>query len=317
MSLRWGVLAVAILAAPAGARTLMVGAGQAYAQPSAAARDAADGDTVLIGPGTYYDCAVWSAPNLTLAGTGPGVVLTDAVCQGKAILVVRGEGTVLRDMTLTRARAPDGNGAGIRLEAGTATVERVRFVNNQAGLLAVGAPGRIAIRECEFEGGGVAGDQPTFAVNAGSATELEVTASVFRATEGGQVRSEAQRSVLHGNRFAITLPGGSIEASGALVMEDNTLDVAGEGDRPVRAIGGPAVLRRNRLVNRTGRTVTMLQDWTGSTPVLDANIVGPGDTATTSEGAWRHRASSLLHGTKDGLRGFAGSAKRTVQDALR
>src|SRR5438067_1100163 len=71
----------------AAAATLMVGAGQTYAAPSDAARVALRVDTVHILAGTYFDCAVWSADDLTIEGVGLGTVLTDKICQGKAIFV--------------------------------------------------------------------------------------------------------------------------------------------------------------------------------------------------------------------------------------
>ena len=58
---RLGLLLAAVpgvCCVPAAARTLDVGAGQTYASPSEAAAAAADGDTVAIAPGSYYDCAM-------------------------------------------------------------------------------------------------------------------------------------------------------------------------------------------------------------------------------------------------------------------
>ena len=54
--------------------------------PSQAALIARDGDTVLIDPGDYNDCAVWRANHLTIAARGPGVVFLGKTCQGKGDL---------------------------------------------------------------------------------------------------------------------------------------------------------------------------------------------------------------------------------------
>src|SRR5271163_3536856 len=88
---RIGLLLFA-LAAPAAARTLLVGPGQPYPLPSAAIRDARDGDTVQIAAGQYVDCAVVPASNLVIEGTGTdaSAVLTGKTCAGKAILVTAG-----------------------------------------------------------------------------------------------------------------------------------------------------------------------------------------------------------------------------------
>ena len=46
----------------------------------------------------------------------------------------------IRNLTLTRARVADFNGAGIRAEGGDLTIEHVRFIDDQDGILA--APSR-------------------------------------------------------------------------------------------------------------------------------------------------------------------------------
>ena len=74
----WLALPALLAGAPAGARTLTAGPGQEFPGPAAAIRAAADGDTVLIEPGEYYECAVTDRSHLTIEGHGDGVVLTDA-----------------------------------------------------------------------------------------------------------------------------------------------------------------------------------------------------------------------------------------------
>ena len=154
-----------LLSGAAAARTLSVGPNQPFLLPSAAAHAAQDGDTVLIEPGEYYDCAVWTQNHLVIAGARPGVVITDTTCQGKALFVVTGDDTTIRDLTLARARVPDRNGAGIREEGQGLLLRRVQFVDNQVALLdgSAGA-GEITISDCGFEGGGIGGERPTFAV---------------------------------------------------------------------------------------------------------------------------------------------------------
>jgi hypothetical protein len=131
------LLALAPTACAAAPTTLHVGPGQTYATPSAAIADASDGDTILIAPGQYFDCATVPQNHLTIAGVGDAasVVLTDKTCQGKALLVTTGTNITVRNLTLTRARVPDGNGAGIRVEGPDLTVDGVDFINNQDGIL--------------------------------------------------------------------------------------------------------------------------------------------------------------------------------------
>jgi hypothetical protein len=159
MTIRKAQLAVLILAGiaitnPSPAATLNVGANQTYKTPSAAAAVAKNGDRIEIEPGQYFDCAVWNADNLVIEGTGPGVVVTDKTCMGKGLFVIEGNDTTVRNLTLTRARVPDMNGAGIRLDKGNPTVDKVKFIDNQNGIMG-GAPGTtVTIRNSEFDKNG-------------------------------------------------------------------------------------------------------------------------------------------------------------------
>jgi hypothetical protein len=112
---------------PSRGDTLKVGPGQAYQTPSAAAAVAKNGDHIEIEPGQYFDCAVWNADDLVIEGTAPGVVITDKTCNGMGLFVIWGNNTTVRNLTLTRSRVPDMNGAGIRLVKGSLIVDTVKF----------------------------------------------------------------------------------------------------------------------------------------------------------------------------------------------
>src|SRR3974377_2224601 len=71
--------------APASATAFMVGNGQKYNAPTQVAQLLPRGDNVKMRAGAYYDCTVWATNNITIEGAGPGVILTDTTCQGKAI----------------------------------------------------------------------------------------------------------------------------------------------------------------------------------------------------------------------------------------
>src|SRR5262249_32050888 len=134
------ILTGVALANPSLAATLKVGPSQTYKTPSAAAAVANNVDRIETDPGGYVDCAVGSPDNLVIEGTGPGVVITDNTCMGKGLFVVEGKNTTVRNLTLTRARVPDMNGAGIRLDNGNLTVDNVKFIDNQNGIMG-GIPG--------------------------------------------------------------------------------------------------------------------------------------------------------------------------------
>ncbi len=321
-----GRVAACLLAAPwpfllgavADAATLRVGPDAALKTPSAAAAAAADGDTVEIAPGDYFDCAIWRASNLTIEGSGPGVVLTDLPCEGKAAFVTRGNGITLRNLTFTRIRVPDRNGAGVRAEGRDLTVEHSRFIDDQVGILAGDAmPGTITVRDCEFADNGVADAPGGGAADLliGRVLLLRVENSLLRDRKGGAaIVSNAVRSELAGNRieaggaagrpFVVAVPGG-----GSLVMDDNVITlragagavavaVARDGDLPA----GEVALRRTVLVNETGAPALLLRNWGDATPVLQGNTVAPGDTEMSSDGATLHRLKQAAHRTLDWLR---------------
>ncbi len=311
------LLAAAFLAiTPAAARILGAGPGQEFGLPSQAIAAAKDGDTVLIEPGTYYDCATWITDAVTVAGRAPGVVLSDTTCGAKAILVVRGNDAVVRDLTLARARVPDGNGAGIRLEGQSLLLQRVQFVNNEVGVLSgVGGPGAIRVVECRFEGGGVAGDRPSVALSVGEVALLQVERSVFTGVKGSQVGSLATETELSGNQIATSRLAVSA-AGGKLLLEDNVLELAPDNQARQAAVlaNGEThvVMRRNRLLNATGRPATLLLDWTSGTPLLEGNVVDAADREIASDGVWRHRSGAAFQLMKDGVHGLMDVAKQQI-----
>src|SRR5204863_2026159 len=102
--------------------------------------------------GTYVDCAIWRASHLVIEGNEPGVVISDKTCVGKGLFVILGNDVTVRNLTLARARAPDKNGAGIRQEGRNLTVERVKFLENENGILGDSSPNSIVlIRDSDFE----------------------------------------------------------------------------------------------------------------------------------------------------------------------
>jgi hypothetical protein len=295
---------VVLLAPPARAATLEVGPGRPYARPSAAAEVARDGDVVAIDPGEYYDCAIWTQSHLTIAGSGPGVVITDTTCQGKALFITRGDDITVRNITFARARVADRNGAGIRAEGDRLTVQSSRFVNNENGLLEGDRPGStLAILDCEFIANGVADiTTPSPALSVGAIAALRVEGSRFLASRGGaHILSGAARSELVGNRIEDGEQGVRdalvvLANGGSLLMEDNLLRRAPSGARfnaAVHVVAGDRSvleLRRNTFINVSGRPAALLLDWSGGTVDFAGNVLAAGDVERSTEGAWRARA---------------------------
>lgn len=93
-------------------------------------------DVIRIAAGTCEDCAAWRADRLVIEGEdAERVVIGDRTCLGKGVFVVAANDVTVRGVTLRGARSGDGNGAGIRGEGVNLTVERVRFLHNENGML--------------------------------------------------------------------------------------------------------------------------------------------------------------------------------------
>jgi hypothetical protein len=315
-----------VCSVPAAARTLEVGFGQAYASPSEAAAAAADGDTVAIAPGSYFDCAIWRANGLTIAGTGGDVQITDKACAGKAAFVVEGNDVTIRGLTFTRIRVPDGNGAGIRAEGRDLTVEDSRFVNNQVAILTSGG-GSLRISGSSFSGNGAGtADHPLPAVLAGPLDRLLISRSVFEDPRGsGHIASSALRTELVGNRLSGESGDGSRPLvsvdSPVVVLDGNTFTLPSESaDRPgaVLVFGDAeaVAVRGNRLVEPAGK-VPMVRNWGGVAAAADGNTVPDGVEAVSESGATYHRLRSRMAALRSSAREAAGMARHQVAVAAR
>ena len=102
-----------------------------------------DGEgTILIAPGRYMDCAAQNSGRITYRAVKPLTVIFDSVvCEGKAVLVLRGEEAIVDGLVFQNLRVPDGNGAGIRFEKGDLVVTRSSFRDSDEGILGADDPG--------------------------------------------------------------------------------------------------------------------------------------------------------------------------------
>ena len=218
------------VASPSRGDTLKVGPSETYKSPSEAAAVAKNGDQIEIEPGEYFDCAVWRADNLVIEGTGPSVIITDKTCDAMGLFIIWGNNTTVRNLTLTRSRVPDMNGAGIRLVKGSLTVDRVRFINNQSGILG-GVPGTtVTIRNSDFDRNGICAAACAHGIYIEHVDLLRVENSRFSNTrQAHSIKSRAGHTEVTGCTITDGPDGTSsylIEApnGGALIVRDNTLE---------------------------------------------------------------------------------------------
>ncbi len=286
-SLAMLVLAGIVASSPAGSATLEVGPSKTYKTPSAAAAVAKNGDQIKIEPGQYFDCAVWNADNLVIEGTGPGVVITDKTCIGKGLFVIEGNNTTVRNLTLTRARVPDMNGAGIRLDKGNLTVDSVKFIDNQNGIMG-GVPGTtVTIRNSDFDRNGTCAGACAHGIYIGDVDLLRVENSRFSNTrQAHSIKSRAKRTEVIGCNIADGPDGTSsylIEApnGGALIVRDTTLEKGpkSENHKAAIAIGAEGVthptpeitITNNNLRNDGNYETALVWNLTATRAILKGN----------------------------------------------
>jgi hypothetical protein len=287
LAIALGLLTAITLPTSGHAAVLKVGANQAYKVPSAAAAVAKNGDQIEIDPGQYFDCAVWRADDLVIEGVGPGVVITDKTCMGKALFVIEGNNTTVRHLTLTRARVPDMNGAGIRLDQGNLTVEDVKFINNQSGILGGVSGTTVIIRNSDFEQNGICAQACAHAIYVNEVNLLRVENSRFyRTIQGHSIKSRALRTEITGcdisdgpdgtSSYLIDVPNG-----GALVVNNNSFQKGpkSENHSTAIAIGEEGVthptqeilITNNRFMNDSGHETTFVWNVTATLAILKGN----------------------------------------------
>ena len=259
------VLLLALIAGRAQALTLDVGPQRLLQTPSEAAARARDGDRIEIAPGRYTDCAVWRANNLVIEGVGASVVIGDKSCMDKGIFVIEGNDVTVRNLTLTGARASSMNGAGIRQEGRNLTVDRVRFIDNQNGILGGSSPqSTVTIRDSVFERNGTCVAECAHGIYFGTLALLLIENSRFyEAQAGHHIKSRALRTQIVGcdiadgpngtSSYLIDIPNG-----GSVVVRGNTLRKGPKSGNHTAAIalGGEGVKNPTKQILIESNTFT-------------------------------------------------------------
>ena len=179
--------------------------GEAYGTLQEAVRAIGAGSgTILIAPGTYRQCAVQEEGSVAFVARQPGTVTFDrAVCEGKAVLVLRGAGARVEGLTFRNISVADGNGAGIRLEAGDLTVREAMFRDSQQGILTGSdSAGAIRIERSTFSGLGLCAADCAHSIYVGGYGSLSISRSRFeRGTGGHYVKTRSPRVEITDSSF--------------------------------------------------------------------------------------------------------------------
>jgi hypothetical protein len=272
--------------------------GQSFRSLAAAVRAIGGGEgTIRIAPGRYRECAVQEAGQVAFVAEQSGAAIFDgAMCEGKAILVLRGRSARVEGLTFTHMEVEDGNGAGIRIEQGDLFVSETRFVDGQSGILsAIDPNGTISVDRSTFSGLGVHPDgNGAHSIYAGHYGALRVTRSRFeRGTGGHYLKSRAPRIEVsdssfddsngHTTNYLIDLPEGATGRIAGNVFVNGPdkenygtmIAVAAE----VRANSSAGLIIEDNDVSVAPGfrwPTSFVGDWSGETLLLRNNRIGPG-----------------------------------------
>lgn len=213
--------------APASAKTLTVGPGEAYKTIAAAVAASHDGDTIDVKAGLYENDYAEITKKVTLNAVGGFAHLrsTGLIPNRKAILITDTDITI-KGFQFSGAQVSGGdggNGAGIRYQSGNLVLEGCYFNDNQDGILGVGdGTGTVTIDKSEFfQNGAATGSSAGFTHNLylGGLATLTIENSYFHgARVGHEMKSRAKQTIIRNTRvvdgptgtasYSIDLPNG-------------------------------------------------------------------------------------------------------------
>lgn len=226
----------------ASGEVLEVGPSRRIRTLAEASRYAKPGTLVRVDAGEYRgDTAVWNRDGLRLRAVGGRVRLIAAgrSAQGKALFVIRGRNVSVSGFDFEGVEVPDLNGAGIRLEAGSLTVEDCRFLDSESGIITSNdATTRLEVRNCEFgHQRRVTGRHPHH-LYAGTIARLAVVGCHFHHAQIGHlIKSRAQVHEILRNRL-VDGPGGrasyelEFPNGGFAVVMGNIIEQSRDSENP-------------------------------------------------------------------------------------
>ena len=256
--------------------------------------------TIRIAPGYHRDCAVQTAGRIAFVAAEPGRAIFDGVtCEGKAALVLRGDGARVDGIVFQNMRVPDGNGAGIRLETSDLDIVNAMFRDSEQGILTADDPeGTLTIDRSTFSRLGRCdrGLSCAHSVYTGIYGRVAVTRSRFEKGSGGHyLKTRAVAVDVNDNSFddtqgkatnyMIDLPSGSVgRISNNLFVQGRDKEnysafiavAAEERKNPSRGL----VIEGNRASLPAGidRRSVFVADWSGEPLAIGANELGAGLT---------------------------------------
>jgi hypothetical protein len=303
--------AVATPVAAPGQAVLRVGMGEPYQSIGVAVAAAANGDLILVQPGTYVNDFADITAQVTIAGAGGMVnlIATEAPPNDKGIFVVDSS-CEIDNLCFQGAAIADslgGNAAGIRDQGGNLVLHNDAFIGNQDGILAAAVDNlpqnEVTILHSTFDDNGQStGPNAGYTHNcyiSNGISSLVAQGDVFeRANVGHELKSRAEANLISGNIFydgptgtasySIDLPdGGNDTVSGNVIEKgpqagnDALIHFGGEG---IPYAGSALKVVGNRFVNDLGAPAVAVLNQTIETVSVTGNIFDDFAGATLASG---------------------------------
>lgn len=253
--------------------------------------------TIVVAPGRYPDCAVFSGATLTLRAAEPSTAIFEGgACEGKATLVLRGASATVDGLVFRGIKVPDRNGSGIRLEKGNLTVTRATFLDSEQGILTADDPsGSIVIERSTFSGlGGCPDGMCSHSIYIGGYGSLSISRVRFeRGTGGHYAKSRAARVSISDSSFddsagretnyAVDLPNGATGriAGNVFVVgknkENHSAIIAVAAEARANPSAGLVVEGNDAsIAPGAGYGTTFVADWSREPLKIGANKLGAG-----------------------------------------
>ena len=287
---------------PAGANILHVGQGQPFTTIASALAAAHDGDVVQVQAGTYVNDFATVNAKVSLVGVGGMVnmVATVPPPNGKAILTVDTDATI-QNFTFSGAKVADANGAGIRYEGGSLTLQNCGFHDNENGLLSAAMPnGTLLIQNCDFTHNGN-GNGSTHNLYVGAIQQLTIKDSRFSdAVVGHEIKSRALNTLITRNiisdgptgngSYSIDLPnGGKGVVTGNLIEkgpQTENQSIIHFGGESIPYAGSSLLIQGNQITNDRPNAVGLLNQTALTVSVTSNSFTGL-DPARVAQGPAR------------------------------
>lgn len=152
------------------------------------------GSVVALLHGTYRECLKLGMDNVTIEAAG--ALLQETICDGKAALVVTGQNIVIRNLACEGMTSADKNGACVRLQGGSLTLDGVRFANSENGFL--GGRGDLTIVNSLFQGNGKAGFAHQVYFNSPHRLTVRNSRFIGAKDQGHGIKTGARETILDG-----------------------------------------------------------------------------------------------------------------------